>query len=249
MRTSILFSLVAFTASAVNAHAIFQRIKVNGVDQGQLVGVRAPAVDNPVKDVTSPDIACNTGLKAPVSTAVVTVPAGAIVSAWYQHVLGGPQMAGDKDNPIAASHKGPLMVYLAKVDNAGTASWTGLEWFKIAEEGLDITTGKWGVDTMIAGNGWWSFTMPSCVAAGQYLMRVELIALHSAYASGGAQFYFSCSNVKITGSGTTIGNDTAKFPGTYAANDPGILLNIYNGTLPNNDLKPYAIPGPKPMQC
>ncbi len=104
MRTSTILSLAAFAASAVNAHCIFQRLRVNDEDQGQLVGVRAPAVNNPVKDVTSPAIACNTGLKSPVSTAVVTIPAGAKVGAWFQHVLGGPQMPGDKDNPIAASH-------------------------------------------------------------------------------------------------------------------------------------------------
>jgi len=44
---------------------------------------------------------------------------------------------------------------------------------------------------MIAGAGWWSFDLPACVAAGQYLLRVELIALHSAYAQGAAQFYMS----------------------------------------------------------
>lgn len=115
MKASVLFSLAVFAASTTNAHCIFQRLRVNDVDQGQLVGVRAPAVNNPVQDVTSPNIACNTGLKSPVSTAVVTIPAGAKVSAWFQHVLGGPQMAGDTDNPIAPSHKGPVMVYLAKV--------------------------------------------------------------------------------------------------------------------------------------
>lgn len=82
MRTSIIFSLAALAASAVNGHCIFQRIKVNDADQGSLVGVRAPAVNNPVKDVSSPDIACNTGLKSPVSTAIVTIPAGAKVGAW-----------------------------------------------------------------------------------------------------------------------------------------------------------------------
>jgi len=66
-----------------------------------------------------------------------------------------------------------------------------LNWFKVAEEGLNNANGKWGVDTMIAGGGWWSFNMPSCVAPGQYLMRVEIIALHSAYTSGQAQFYMS----------------------------------------------------------
>ncbi|KAN0093827.1 lytic polysaccharide monooxygenase [Hyaloscypha variabilis] len=249
MKTTILLSLATFAATAVNGHAIFQRVRVNDVDQGQLVGVAAPAKNNPVQDVTGASIACNTGLLSPVSSAVVTIPAGAKVGAWYQHVIGGPQYNPDPDNPIAHSHKGPLMVYLANVDDASTAAWTGVDWFKVAEEGLDTTTGLWAVDLMIAGNGWWNFTMPSCVAAGDYLMRVELIALHSAYGLNGAQFYMSCANIKVTGSGTTLGNATVKFPGAYTATDPGIKINIYNGTIPNNDLKPYPIPGPVPMTC
>ena len=60
----------------------------------------------------------------------------------------------------------------------------------MAEEGLN--NGVWAVDNMIANNGWNYFTMPSCVAPGDYLMRVELIALHSAYAAGQAQFYMEC---------------------------------------------------------
>jgi len=249
MRISSFVPLAALAATAINGHAIFQRLRVNDVDQGQLVGVRAPAVNNPVLTVTAPAIACNTGLLTPISTAVVTIPAGAKVGAWYEHVLGGPQTPGDPDNPIAASHKGPLIVYLAPVTDAATADWTGLNWFKIAEEGLNTVTGKWGVDSMIAGAGWWNFTMPACVAAGEYLMRVELIALHSAYAVNAAQFYMSCANIKITGSGTTTGNDTVLFPGAYTAQDPGILINIYNGSIPNNDLKPYTIPGPSVLLC
>jgi cellulase len=81
------------------------------------------------------------------------------------------------------------MVYLAKVSNAATADARGLKWFKIAEDGLTTSNGQWGVDRMINNNGWQYFDMPSCVAPGNYLMRVELIALHSAYSQGGAQFY------------------------------------------------------------
>lgn len=115
MRPATFFSLTAFAASVVDGHAIFQRIRVNDVDQGQLVGVRAPAKNTPVQDVTGDSITCNTGLYSPVSSAVVTIPAGAKVGAWYEHVIGGPQVPNDADNPIAHSHKGPLMVYLAKV--------------------------------------------------------------------------------------------------------------------------------------
>lgn len=83
------------------------------------------------------------------------------------------------------------MVYLAKVDNAATAGTSGLKWFKVAESGLSGNT--WAVDTMIANGGWHYFTMPTCVAPGHYLMRVELIALHNAAQQGLAQFYMECA--------------------------------------------------------
>lgn len=76
----------------------------------------------------------------------------------------------------------------AKVDNAATASPAGLKWFKVFEDGLD-GSGKWGVDRMIANNGWVDFTLPTCIAAGDYLLRAEIIALHSASKQGEAQFY------------------------------------------------------------
>lgn len=84
MKTTFLLSLGALATTAVNGHAIFQRLRVNDVDQGQLVGVRAPAKNTPVQDVTTDAITCNTGLRSPVSSAVVTIPAGAKVGAWYE---------------------------------------------------------------------------------------------------------------------------------------------------------------------
>lgn len=83
------------------------------------------------------------------------------------------------------------MVYLAKVNDAANADSKNLEWFKIAENGLN--DGVWAVDDLIADGGWYNFTMPSCVPPGEYLMRVELLALHGAYAYGEAQFYMECA--------------------------------------------------------
>ncbi len=62
------------------------------------------------------------------STTVISVKAGDRVGAFWGHVIGGAQFANDADNPIAKSHKGPVMAYLAKVDNAASASLTGLKW-------------------------------------------------------------------------------------------------------------------------
>jgi cellulase len=265
------FTLVAL-ATAVSGHAIFQRVSVNGVDQGQLKGVRAPYSNSPITDLNHADFACNTNIQLRDST-VIKVPAGARVGAWWQHEIGGPSGPSDPDNPIAASHKGaslallllihqhtpftariltpragPISVYLAKVDNAASASPSGQKWFKIAERGLN--NGVWAVDEMISNNGWHYFTMPSCIAPGQYLMRVELLALHNAYSAGGAQFYMECAQIEVTGSGTNTGSNFVSFPGAYPSNDPGIVLSIYDSSgKPTNGGRAYPVPGPDPITC
>ncbi|KAK4127656.1 carbohydrate-binding module family 1 protein [Parathielavia appendiculata] len=243
------FTLVALATSvaSVSGHSIFQKVSVNGVDQGQLKGVRAPYSNSPITNINDAAMACNTNIQLKDNT-VIKVPAGARVGAWWQHEIGGPSGPNDPDNPIAASHKGPISVYLAKVDNAATASASGLRWFKIAERGLN--NGVWAVDELISNNGWHYFTMPSCVAPGHYLMRVELLALHNAYSAGGAQFYMECAQIEVTGSGTHTGANFVSFPGAYPANDPGIVLSIYGtGGKPDNGGRPYPIPGPDPITC
>ncbi|OTA62363.1 lytic polysaccharide monooxygenase [Hypoxylon sp. EC38] len=240
-------SIILGLAALASGHSIFQKVSVNGVDQGQLKGVRAPDSDYPIQNVNDAAFACNKDLKHLDST-VITVPAGSKVGAWWGHVIGGAQSANDADNPIAKSHKGPIIVYLAKVDNAATAQTTGLKWFKVAEDGL--SNGQWAVDKMIANNGWHYFTMPQCIAPGDYLMRVELIALHGAQMQGQAQFYMECAQIRITGSGTNSGSNFVSFPGAYKANDPGIQVNIYdNSGNPYMGGKAYKIPGPQVLTC
>nr|OQO27948.1 hypothetical protein B0A51_03793 [Rachicladosporium sp. CCFEE 5018] len=236
-------------AAAVDAHSIMQKIKVAGVDQGAFVGIRAPPNNNPVQSVASSDLIC--GASGYTSSKVITIPAGSAVSGAWAHNPGGPQGVADADNPIASSHHGPTQVYLAKVSDASTASQTGLSWFKIAANTV-TSSGVWGVDVMnknvdSAGYGWQDFTMPSCIAPGNYLMRVEIVALHSASSSGGAQFYQSCAQIQVTGSGSfsPASSDLASFPGTYSASDPGILVNIYSSSIYTS----YQAPGPKPISC
>ena len=122
-------SLVSLLAAAlsVEGHCIFQKVSVNGADQGSLTGLRAPNNNNPVQDVGSQDMIC--GQSGSTSQTVINVKAGDRVGAWYQHVIGGAQFSGDPDNPIAKSHKGPVMAYLAKVDNAASTGKTGLKWY------------------------------------------------------------------------------------------------------------------------
>ncbi|KAJ4324942.1 hypothetical protein N0V94_000996 [Neodidymelliopsis sp. IMI 364377] len=225
-------------------------MNVNGADNGEAVGIRTALSNNPILNVNDANMACNSNFKQPVSTKVIAAKGGDRVGVLWGHVIGGAQFSGDPDQPIAKSHKGPAMFYMAKVDNAATASPSGLKWFKVYEDGLD-GSGQWGVDRMINNGGWVDFTLPSCLAAGDYLLRAEIIALHSASTSGQAQFYVGCAQLKVSGSGGTSANpQTVSFPGAYKANDAGILLSIYNNQgQPVGNGQPYKIPGPAVLKC
>jgi len=90
-----------------------------------------------------------------------------------------------------------------------------------------VASRTWAVDRMIAKGGRSYFDMPACVAPGDYTLRIELIALHSASSRNGAQFYMSCANIRVTGSGSFVPSQTYSIPGAYRQNDPSILINIW----------------------
>lgn len=130
---------------------------------------------------------------------------------------------------------------MAKAPSGQTAAsfdGSGAVWFKIFEQGPTIANGalSWPSD----GKTQVTVPIPKSLPSGEYLFRVEHIALHSAGSSGGAQFYISCAQVKVTGGGSGTPGPLVSFPGAYKATDPGILINIYY-PVPTS----YTPPGPK----
>ncbi|CAE6539122.1 unnamed protein product [Rhizoctonia solani] len=108
----------------------------------------------------------------------------------------------------------------------------------VAEQGL--VNGKWAATDILKANNWtYSFTIPSSLASGQYIVRHEILALHSAYAYPGIQVYPSCLQINLTGSGSSTGpSSKVSFPGAYTASTPGIVYDAYQGSAT------YPIPGP-----
>jgi cellulase len=143
--------------------------------------------------------------------------------------------------PWPVSHHGPVIDYLANCNGpCETVDKTTLEFFKISEGGLiDDTTlpGTWATDTLIANNNSWTVEIPPDIAAGNYVLRHEIIALHAASSADGAQNYPQCVNLAITGTGTADPDGTLG-EALYEATDPGILVDIYE------TLTTYIIPGP-----
>jgi lytic cellulose monooxygenase (C1-hydroxylating) len=72
-------------------------------------------------------------------------------------------------------------------------------WVKIQSDGF--SGGKWGVDRIRKNGGMQSVTFPR-VAAGEYLIRPEILALHEGNRVGGAQFYMACIQFKTSGPGS-----------------------------------------------
>ena len=66
-------------------------------------------------------------------------------------------------------------------------------------------------------------TIPASTPSGEYLLRVEQIALHM---PNQPQIYLACSQIKITGGGSGSPAPLVALPGAYKANDPAIFLNL-----------------------
>jgi len=79
-----------------------------------------------------------------------------------------------------------------------------------------------------------TFTVPKNLPSGDYLVRIEHIALHN---TGKPQIYVACGQVRVTGGGNGTPGPLVAFPGVYAANDPGVVFNLYGGGQ-------YRAPGP-----
>ncbi|KAJ7774055.1 glycosyl hydrolase family 61-domain-containing protein [Mycena metata] len=223
---------VAALAAKVSAHYTWPQLIIGGVNTTsawEFVRQTNNWQDlNPVTDVTSTDIRCYTSLESGTSS-TATVAAGSTV---------GFTVSGNPDTGLY--HPGSVNVYMAKAP-AGTdvASWDGSGdvWFKVFQipAVADGVTIQFPSENLVAVN----FTIPSALPSGQYLIRIEHIALHVAETFGGAQFYISCAQVQVTNGGTGTPGPLVAFPGAYTGNEPGILINIYF-PIPTS----YIQPGP-----
>lgn len=183
---------------------------------------------NPIQDPTVSYLPCNTAGTPGALTA--SVAAGTKVTAYWNvwpHVIG------------------PVIVWMAACPGScNTTSPSGSAWFKIDQSGLlsgTLSKGVWGMANLVANNNSWTSTIPATLAPGNYLLRHELIAIHT---SNAPQWYPECAQLVVTGSGTATPSASylAAIPGVYSMSDPEINIDIYSNA--NADVTTYTIPGP-----
>ncbi|CCO32147.1 Cellulose-growth-specific protein [Rhizoctonia solani AG-1 IB] len=219
-----LAALVAGAAS-VRAHGYVQTANVGGqtyeawhpftdpyVQPNPATVVRKVPDDGPLT-FDSGDLTCNRG-GAVGNGQTATVAAGQSVT-WTM-------------NTWPADHKGPVTVYMANCgDNCDNYDGSGNSWFKVGGDGLiDAGSFRWGSDKLIEQGNSWTQVIPSNIKSGNYLMRLELLALHSA---GSPQFYPSCTQLKVTGGGdgTPAQSELVSIPGVYKSGDPALFGSIW----------------------
>ncbi|KAJ7245649.1 glycosyl hydrolase family 61-domain-containing protein [Mycena haematopus] len=231
MKSFSVFVTLATLAAKVSAHYVWPQLIVGGANTTAWEYVRQ--TNNwqdldPQTDVTTSDIRCYDSLESGTAS-TVSVAAGSTL---------GFTVSG---NPSNLYHAGVLNVYMAKAPTGtDVASWDGSGdvWFKIYQISA-VTDGGQTITFPSTGLSEISFTIPPDTPSGQYLIRTEHIAIHSASYYGGAQFYIACAQVTVTNGGTGTPGPLVAFPGAYTGYEPGILINIYY-PIPAN----YTQPGP-----
>ncbi|KAG9235148.1 glycosyl hydrolase family 61-domain-containing protein, partial [Amylocarpus encephaloides] len=239
MKSSGIVALAA-TVAQVTAHGFVQGIDIAGT-YGYLVN-NFPYATSPPSVIGWAETATDLGFVAPsaFTTGDIICHKGGANAKKTATVAAGGTVRMDW-NTWPESHHGPVIDYMANCNgDCTTVDKATLEFFKIAEKGLvdnSAAPGTWASDELITNNNSWAITIPSTLAAGNYVLRHEIIALHSAGSADGAQNYPQCINLEVTGSGTeaptgTLGTDL------YTETDQGILVSIYTVGLD------YVIPGP-----
>lgn len=184
---------------------------------------------DPIMTTSASTFACNNNGQAGSGQKSATVAAGSSITAKYNQWTHA---------------QGPVFVYMARCPGAcSSANSNSLDWFKISEGGLisgNLPNGKWATGDVMNTLSL-TATIPASLAAGEYLIRHELLALHQANTP---QFYPECGQLIVTGGGGKVPSSqyTVRFPGGYSQSDPSININIYSQEAQN--IFTYKIPGP-----
>ncbi|KAK2746834.1 hypothetical protein FQN57_002876 [Myotisia sp. PD_48] len=218
-------------AGLANAHYIFPKLITNGQISAEWEFVRR--TENKwsregITSVSSSKLRCYEEAGRP--------------AAGVKEIQAGSTLGFELSSGIR--HIGPVLWYMARVpDGADVNTWpaSGNVFFKIAQIGASNESGKW---KWIEQDKTQIFAkIPASLPNGNYIVRVEQIALHDSSYVGGAQFYLGCGHVKVTGGGSGTPGPLVAFPGAYKSNDPGILIDLTSRTPAN-----YQFPGPAVWQ-
>ncbi|KAI5927035.1 lytic polysaccharide monooxygenase [Camillea tinctor] len=213
----------AFAAQGVSGHYIFQAL-AKGTAKGAAYEYvrRNTNYNSPVTELSSNDLRCNVGGATGGNTSTLEMAAGDPFTFTLD---------------TAVYHQGPVSLYMSKAPSTAEEYDGSGDWFKIYDWGPTFNGGQasWTMkDT-------YSSTIPKCIPSGEYLLRIQSLAIHNPGAV--PQFYIGCGQINVSGGGSTTPSPTVKIPGAFKATDPGYTANIYT------NFNSYTVPGPAVFRC
>lgn len=236
---SFAFALAASVAPSALSHGFLASVAIDGkVFQGNIPNqgnspspIRVIDDITPVKGATNRDVNC--GKNALIASMVAPANPGSVVSFdWHSG-----------ENTKWPHNIGPMLTYMSTCGNTTCDQFDAInaQWFKIDEAGqLPNNLSVWNQQALFEGQSV-NVTLPENIAPGDYLLRHEIIALHLGNEQGGAEFYPSCTQIRISSNNGTVvePNATVSLPGAYSDNDPGIFVPTIFDPVQN-----YQFPGP-----
>jgi len=202
MKTTSAFILSLFTLiPCVAAHGYVSTFTVDGkaytgnapTENGEPTNpsvIRRISKIDPVKGATNPFVNCGNNA-TPASLVANANPGSALTFKWE---------ASDQEN--WPHNTGPLLTYMTNCGDSTCDQFDSstAKWFKINEISFEDDGSTWLQQRLMNGEVA-NVTLPSNIAPGNYIIRHEIIALHLANTLGGAEFYPSCSQLSLSGSG------------------------------------------------
>ncbi|KAJ3045013.1 hypothetical protein HDV00_012433 [Rhizophlyctis rosea] len=210
-------SLLASAAIIAGAQAHYHVDSVNG-DTASLrqhyINASGADIDTPVTGnaINTDDLVCGANRPFTQVTTPLSINAGSTVKVHY--------------NP-SVYHVGPAAVYASR-STTPPFTWVKV-WQDMAVTGSSGSY-QWASDRISANGNVLSFTVPSGMASGRWLFRVEHTGLHVASSAGGAQFYVRCFDANIVGGGSVSSPSPSEaIPGGYTSSTVGVVWDAYNG--------------------
>ncbi|RYO89989.1 hypothetical protein DL762_002938 [Monosporascus cannonballus] len=144
-----------------------------------------------------------------------------------------------------SAHSGPVFTYIAQCTNNDCKTFkgdTGNVWVKIDQLAYNPSANPpWASDFLRERGAKWSVVVPPGLTPGEYLLRHEILGLHVAGTRMGAQFYPSCTHIRVTQGGSTKLPSGIALPGSYSPDDKaGILVELWRI---NQGQVDYTAPG------
>jgi hypothetical protein len=168
MKAATLTAVLAALVSQASAHYIFEYFDSGSAYQYVRQNTN---YNSPVTDLSSDDLRCNVGGESGGSTQTVSVQAGST------HTFTAD---------TAVYHQGPVSFYMSKASSSA-ASYDGSgSWFKIKDIGPTFQSScsaSWDLEKT------YSVTIPKNTPSGDYLLRIQQLAIHNPWPAGVPQFY------------------------------------------------------------